>query len=156
MASKLSASRSKRRRTVSWWGSLMSFQAPFPDLVRRAVDLSQGDESKPPEQRLQALLDEVRAEVVQEDARERELEVARAQAPPPRRPRRAEPAAVKLVRVEVEHGRASAGVDVVQGAAEETTRQQAEIAAAGDGEAEAADVPGGQRVLLDLPTVRRD
>src|SRR3712207_2145534 len=108
MASKLSASRSKRGRTVSWWGSLMAFQAPFSDLVRRAVDLSQGDESKPPEQRLQALSDDVRAEVVQEDARERELGVARAQAPSPRRPRWVEPALVELVRVEVEHRRASA------------------------------------------------
>src|SRR5919112_2298705 len=156
MESKLSASRSKRRRTVSWWELFTTVHTPFSYVVGCTVDLAQGHESKPREQRLQVLSDEVCAEVVQEDAREREPEVARAQAPPPRRPRRAEPAAVKLVRVEVEHGRASAGVDVVQGAADKTARQQAEVAAACDGEAEAADVPGGQRVLLDLPTVRRD
>src|ERR671916_3396550 len=119
MASKLCASRSKRSRTVSCWDLLTAFQAPFSDLVRSAVDVSQGHESKPRQQRLQALYDEVRAEVVQEDARERELQVARVQAPPPRRPRRVEPAAVKLVRVEVEHRRASAGIDVVQRPAEE-------------------------------------
>src|ERR671915_1814508 len=113
MASKLSASRSKRRRTVSWWDLLTSFQAPFSDLVRSAVDVSQGHESKPRQQRLQALSDEVRAEVVQEDARERELQVARVQAPPPSGPRQVEPAAMKLVRMEVEDSRAPAGVDVV-------------------------------------------
>src|SRR3712207_1875300 len=139
MASKLSASRSKRRRTVSWWELLMAFQAPFPDLARSAVDFSQGHESKPPEQRLQALCDRVGAEVVQEDARERELEVGCVQATSPRRPRWAEPALVELVRVEVEHRRASARVYVLQGAQKEPGRQQAEVATARDGEAEPAE-----------------
>src|SRR5919202_5132188 len=156
MASKLWASRSKRRRTVSRWELLTTVPPPFYSLVRRAVDVSQGHESKACEQRLQALADEVGAEVVQEDAREREPQVARPQTLSPRRPRRVEPAAVELVRVEVEHGRAPAGVDVAESAVEEAARQKAEVATACDGEAEAADVPGGQRVLLDLPIRRRD
>jgi hypothetical protein len=50
---------------------------------------------------------------------------------------------MEFVRVKVENRRASAGVDVLQRAEEETTRQQAKIAAAGDGEARPSDVPGG-------------
>src|SRR5829696_7105561 len=143
MASKLRASRSKRRRTVSRWDLLTSVHAPFSDLARCAVNVAEGREPKPRQQRLQALADEVRAEVVQKDAREREFEVARPEASPPRRPRRIEPALVKLVRVEVEHRRALAGIDVVQRAEEETTRQQAKIAATGNGDAKPSDVPGG-------------
>src|SRR5918998_6485563 len=143
MASKLRASRSKRRRTVSRWDLLTTVHAPFSDLVRGAVNVSQGYESKPRQQRLQALADEVRAEVVQEDARERESQITRSQAPPPRRPRGVEPAAMEFVRVKVENRRASAGVDVLQRAEEETTRQQAKIAATGDGQARSSEVPGG-------------
>ena len=49
---------------------------------------------------------------------------------------------MKFVRMEVEHRRAFAGINVVQCSAKETTRQQAEIATTGDREAKSGKVPG--------------
>ena len=56
---------------------------------------------------------------------------------------------MKFVRMEVEHRRAFARIDVVQRATEETTRQQAKVAATGYREAEPANVPGSQGILVD-------
>jgi hypothetical protein len=63
---------------------------------------------------------------------------------------------MKFVRVEVEHRRTFAGIDIAQCAPEETTWQQAKIAAAGDRKAEPANVPGSQRVFIDRAGWSRD
>src|ERR671939_639568 len=108
----------------------------LPSLISHSctINLAQGHEFGLRKQVLQALADKPGTEVVQKDARERELQVARPEPPAPRRPRWAEPAGMKLIRVEVEHRRAFIGVNVAQRATEETARQQAKVAATGDGE----------------------
>src|SRR5215211_2619034 len=56
---------------------------------------------------------------------------------------------MKFIRVEVEHRRTLALVEGAQRATQEMSRQQAKVAATGNGQTEAANIPGSQGVFMD-------
>src|SRR3712207_5789317 len=63
---------------------------------------------------------------------------------------------MKFIRMEVEHRHALALAHGVQRTMQKTTRQQAEIASAGDREAERTSIPGSQGILVDRAARGRD